>query len=59
MFYSALDYKVKRVEEGGEVKEVREKIDEVPTTEFHVRDRLGWVEPLEGAKQIRTKPGAE
>lgn len=57
VFYGALDYKVKQVEEGGEVKEVKEKIDEVPTMEFHVRDRLGWVEPLEGAEQNRTKPG--
>ncbi|KAL5523615.1 hypothetical protein ACEPAG_7788 [Sanghuangporus baumii] len=54
VFYSALDYKVQDADGQGHVKE---KIEDPPALEFHVKDRLKWVQPLEGAAQFWTKPG--
>lgn len=51
LYYGAVDYRIRRVEgEGGEVKEVKEKVEETPTVEYHYWDRLPWVAPLEGAE---------
>ncbi|KAL5485369.1 PDH1 [Sanghuangporus weigelae] len=54
VFYSALDYKVRGADSGEE--QVKEKIEDPPALEFHVKDRLKWVQPLEGAAQFWTKP---
>lgn len=55
VYYGAIDWRVIKNEDGTEVKE---KVEEPPTIEFHVRDKLHWVTPIEGAEQVHTKPGA-
>ena len=45
------------IRQGEEGVEVKEKIEDPPAMEFHVRDRLKWVRALEGAEQFWTKPG--
>lgn len=53
VFYSAVDWRVTKNEDGGEVKE---KFEVPPAIEFHVRDKLPWVELIKGAGQFHTKP---
>ena len=53
VFYSAVDWRVTKNEDGDEVKE---KFEVPPAIEFHVRDKLPWVELIKGAGQFHTKP---
>ncbi|THH04577.1 hypothetical protein EW145_g5410 [Phellinidium pouzarii] len=60
-FYSALD-DCADVVQPEDINGHVERVAKVPVIEFHVRDRLAWVEELKEAKQVytsTTKPGRE
>lgn len=51
VFYSALD--------DFNIDEKGEKSEKAPKVEYYAKGRAGWVQPVDGAVQAKTKPGRD